>query len=92
MHELHFPLGGHRFRPCLEDVLQMLVEEFGIDTADGALDALAAGREKWRRHQTGAVVRDAPEEAVRVLRELGYMVETPSGGPVFPNVRELRSY
>lgn len=29
MSRIHFPTGGHRFRPTLEDVLQMIEEEFG---------------------------------------------------------------
>lgn len=73
--ELHFPLGGHRFRPCLEDILEVLMEEFGVTAAGDravALEALADGRETWRRTQVAAAVRDAPDEAVRVLTDLGY--------------------
>ena len=40
MADLHFPVGGHRFRPCLEDVLEMLVTELGVDHPDGAIAAL----------------------------------------------------
>ena len=83
--QLHFPLGGHRFRPCLEDILEVLIEEFGIDVPGGDLNAaretLADGRETWRRSQVGAAVRDAPNEAVRVLRELGYDVNWTQPGP-----------
>lgn len=83
--QLHFPVGGHRFRPCLEDLLAVLIDEFGIDVPGGdrqaALDALADGREDWRRSQVGAAVRDAPDEAVRVLRELGYVVHWDSSQP-----------
>lgn len=74
---LHLPLGGPRFRPALEDVLQMTVEEFGVDAADDWRQHLEEGREGWRRTQTRAVVRDAPEEAVSVLRRLGYHVHPP---------------
>ena len=80
----HFPLGGPRFRPCLEDILDVLQDEFGLDVAPGWRQALDDGRAQWRRHQTGAVVRDAPEVAVRVLRELGYQVS----GPEVPERRE----
>ena len=66
----HFPLGGHRFRPCLEDVLHALVVEFGIDRVDGWETAIQQGREQWRRLQLKAAVRDAPEEAAQVLRLL----------------------
>lgn len=77
--DLHFPLGGHRFRPCLEDVLEMLVLELGVDKPAGALEALAAGRAQWRLGQVRTVVRDAPEEAITSLGELGYDVRLREG-------------
>lgn len=87
MTDLHFPVGGHRFRPCLEDVLEMLVTELGVDHPDGAIDALREGRERWRRSQTRTVVRDAPDEAITVLSDLGYDIalrdgcSAPDGSP-----------
>ncbi|MFN8120406.1 MAG: hypothetical protein U0R67_12665 [Micropruina glycogenica] len=75
--DFHFPLGGPRFRPCLQDLIAALQDEFGLDAADGWHDALAEGRATWRRQQVGAAVRDAPQEAVRVLTELGYSVTGP---------------
>lgn len=78
---LHFPLGGPRMRPALEDVLEFLIEEFHIDTAQDAQEVLNQGRAVWRRRQIGAAVRDAPEEAARVLRELDYEVTPPARGP-----------
>lgn len=78
---LHLPLGGPRFRPCLEDVLQFLILEFGIDRADDWENAIHEGRRNWRRVQTGVVVRDSPDEAVRVLKELGYTIEAPQNPP-----------
>jgi hypothetical protein len=77
--DLHFPLGGHRFRPCLEDVLEFLVIEFGVDHPEGALAALQEGRIEWRRRQTRTVVRDDPDDAVAALRSLGYEVNPPPG-------------
>ncbi|CAM2813274.1 MULTISPECIES: hypothetical protein [Dermacoccus] len=91
MDELHFPLGGARFRPALEDVLQMLVEEFGVDAVDGWRKHLAQGRERWRRIQTRAVVRDAPDEAVATLRALGYLVTEPEGEVLDANIKRLQS-
>lgn len=75
--DLHFPVGGHRFRPVLEDVLEMLIDEFGVDHDAGALALLEEARERWRLTQTKAAVRDAPEASVDALRELGYRVEWP---------------
>lgn len=72
---VHFPLGGPRFRPCLEDVLAMIREEFGIDTAADWKTVINEGRAAWRRMQVAAAVRDCPEEAARVLRDdLRYQV------------------
>ena len=86
---LHLPVGGGRMRPALEDLLEFLVRECGVDPAPGWEAALAAGRERWRRHQIGALVRDAPDEAVRVLQENGYVVVPPPGGPKAPKQSSL---
>lgn len=79
---LHFPLGGHRHRPSIEDVLEMLVNEFGIDHAEDARHVLAAGRRRFRSIQTAVGVHDAPEVAATALRELGYVVAAPANTPV----------
>ena len=72
---LHFPVGGERFRPCLEDFLQFLVEECGVDSVDGWSEVVNRGRQQWRRRQLRSTVRDAQEEAADVLRRLGWSVE-----------------
>ena len=80
LHSLHFPVGGPRFRPALEDVLEMLIEEFGVKPVGSvatARRALADARESWRRKQVATVVRDAPSAAVVALKELGYDVIEP---------------
>ncbi|VTR77470.1 hypothetical protein [Cellulomonas hominis] len=74
---LHFPLGGHRFRPALEDVLEMVVREFGLDARDGWEGAIRAGRERWRDVQLRAAVRDDPAAATAALLALGYAVTPP---------------
>jgi len=90
--DLHFPLGGDRFRPCLEDVLEMLIQEFGIDCQDTALDAIRASREAWRTKQIAAAVRDHPESAAASLRELGYSVARPQAGAPQARTDRLRRY
>ena len=72
--DLHFPVGGHRFRPCLEDVLDMLWSEFGIDVQPSAHEAIATGRRGWRAMQLRAAVTDDPHTAVSELRKLGFTV------------------
>ena len=79
MSSLHFPVGGERFRPCMEDVLEFLVREFGIDHNSGWETAVRAGRAKWRRMQFRSTVRDLQDEAAEVLRGHGWTVEAPSG-------------
>lgn len=90
--DLHFPLGGPRYRPCVEDVLQLLVNEFDIETVQGYQEAIDAGRQAWRRRQLGAAVRDIPEEAARVLKELGYTVQPPESGPPEDKIDRLTQY
>lgn len=74
---LHFPLGGHRFRPSFEDVLEMLVREFGLDVRPGWRAAVCSGRTRWRGVQLRAAVRDDPAAAADALRDLGYAVGRP---------------
>lgn len=78
---IHFPLGGHRFRPSLEDVLQLLEVEFGADVGESWPSRLTSARSTFRRKQTAAVVRDCPSEAITTLEEMGYSVTNPSDGP-----------
>lgn len=91
---LHFPVGGSRFRPTLEDVVEMLIEEFGVKPAGSvkaARAALAKSREDWRRTQVATVVRDAPSEAVRALVEMGYRIDPPDEGPKQDKPEKLRA-
>lgn len=81
MSSLHLPLGGSRFRPCLEDFIQFLICECRFDAQPGWQKHVEAGRERWRCRQAAAVVRDVPEKAARVLRDLGYTVEAPDPPP-----------
>ncbi|MET9861915.1 hypothetical protein ABZY93_21840 [Streptomyces smyrnaeus] len=75
--EMHVPVGGHRVRPSLEDVLLFLHREFGIDTVQGWKGVIAQHLEEWRLLQLKSAVRDAPDAAAEVLRKLGYQVEAP---------------
>jgi hypothetical protein len=79
--ELHLPVGGDRYRPCVEDVLTVAINELGAQSRRTAWEALEEGRAEWRRIQLAAAVRDAPMEAVHALRELGWTVK-PSNAAV----------
>ncbi|MEU7850720.1 hypothetical protein AB0B69_25295 [Micromonospora parva] len=89
--KFHFPLGGHRFRPCVEDVLQAVVEEFCVDTVEGWRSAVGEGREQWRKLQLLAAVRDDPGIAARALEELSYKVVPPDSAPA-NNPSRMQAY
>ena len=82
---VHIPVGGPRYRVGLEDFLQMLVQEFGIDAKTNWRAAIDKARLKWRDTQAATAARDTPETAARVLRELGYTVKPPVAGHPDPN-------
>lgn len=92
MDELHFPLGGPRFRPCLEDILEMLVCELGVECSDAGRRVLADERERWRRSQIRTAVRDAPSEAAEVLKELKFRVKAPRRRAPADNAKRLREH
>lgn len=89
---LHLPVGGERFRPCLEDVLQFLVVDCGVDAHNGWQSVVEAGRERWRLRQLGSAVRDAPDKAAAVLAELGWNVERPALSLVPPKAGALTKW
>lgn len=68
---LHFPVGGDRFRPGLEDMLQMAVYEFHIDVTDEWEKPLNYSREEYRERQLKALVREYPDLAWDALTENG---------------------
>lgn len=82
LQSLHLPVGGSRFRPCLEDLLQFLIQECGIDRRDGWRAVVTAGRDRWHTRQLASAVRDMPERAAKALRDLNYVVSSPASGPV----------
>ncbi len=86
---MHIPVGGTRYRPCLEDFLEMLLREFNFDACPGWEAAVRSGRRRWRLLQTRAVVRDSPDTAAAVLGSLGYTVVPPPEGPRAPNEAAL---
>lgn len=77
---LHLPVGGERNRPCLEDIIQFLIEECGVDCLPSWDEAVETGRLRWRQRQVKAVVRDSPADAAEQLGEMGYVIAPPLGG------------
>lgn len=75
---LHFPLGGPRFRPGLEDVLEMLRVEFEIEALDTASTALSEGRAVYRQMQLATAIGDDPLTAAAELERLGFTIALPA--------------
>lgn len=75
LENLHFPVGGRRFRPSLEDILEFL-EKHKIITGfhTGGSAVLERSREQWLRQQLRAAVVDDLHTAISVIRELGFEV------------------
>jgi hypothetical protein len=67
---LHFPTGGRRYRPALEDVIEFLVVEGLTDGRAGWLENLNASRHKYWRRQLSAAIRRDPVTALEVVREM----------------------
>lgn len=72
--KIHIPVGGHRFRPTLEDILHMLILDFNVACHPDWHENLREGRALFRETQTAAVVRDHPLKAAEELRQLGFSV------------------
>lgn len=80
MEELHFPLGGHRFRPTIEDFVEFLDRE-GIHTDWASNDwpeAFTKSRNRWYSRQAKATARRFPKQTAEALADLGWQVTSPS--------------
>jgi hypothetical protein len=72
LERLHFPVGGRRYRPTLEDVVEFLItEELAVPRDQGWKDVLRTEREAFQRIQLRAAIRRDPETAREVLKDLG---------------------
>lgn len=69
--KLHLPVGGRRFRPTLEDLIEFLVNEGFCSGRAGWQQAVKDHRDDWMELQLKAAVRRSPEAAKSILREMG---------------------
>lgn len=69
--DLHFPVGGKRFRPSLEDLIEFLIVEQFVEGRPGWNDAVKEHRERFHRIQLQAAVRRDPDTARVELERLG---------------------
>jgi hypothetical protein len=69
--KLHFPVGGRRYRPTMEDMIEFVVTEGFADGRPAWRTVVDEHRERFREIQLRAAVRRLPDVAVEVLREMG---------------------
>ncbi|MDQ2729471.1 MAG: hypothetical protein M3Y91_16775 [Actinomycetota bacterium] len=69
--DFHFPVGGRRYRPSIEDVVEFIVTEDLADARPGWRDAIMGSRSRWEDRQLRAAVRRNPGPALDQLRRDG---------------------
>jgi len=73
LERLHLPVGGRRFRPTVEDLIEFLITEKLADGNPGWQEHVRRGREGFERRQLRAAIRRHPEDATSALRDLGHI-------------------
>jgi hypothetical protein len=78
LRDFHFPVGGRRFRPTVEDAIDLVVSEGLVRYRTGWAQAVADSRAAWEARQLRAAVRRTPWPAVEQLRRMGWTLTGPS--------------
>lgn len=76
---MHLPVGDRRFRPCLEDLVEMAVRDLNVDAQAGWMSVVASGRARWKAMQTKAAVRDLLQADVAHADDIVAVVEEAAG-------------
>jgi hypothetical protein len=80
LHDLHLPVGGRRFRPTLEDLIEFLVDERLVEAKPHSKQTLERSRTRFHDIQLLATIRRRPGKAAEGLLDLGYKLEEPVPG------------
>ena len=78
LRQLHLPVGGSRYRPTLEDLLEFVILEEMATPRQEWKQAIAKHRGRWQSLQLRAAVRNNPEEAAEELKAAGWKVTAPT--------------
>ncbi|MEV4535877.1 hypothetical protein AB0J82_18835 [Asanoa sp. NPDC049518] len=87
--KLHLPVGGRRFRPSLEDIIEFLVAEKMVEPKAGWDTVVDQERRKYRRKRIAAVVRRNHGSAIQELKRLGYTIIPPNDEGVRAKIAAL---
>ncbi|WP_406168356.1 hypothetical protein [Streptomyces sp. NBC_00996] len=92
--KLHFPVGGRRFRPCLEDVIEFLITERLAKGHPNWEKVVEEGREGFQAVQLRAAMRKRPEVVEAYLSKhgenLGWQRVPPPRSGSFPPQQRRR--
>jgi hypothetical protein len=69
--DLHFPVGGRRYRPALEDVIEFLIAEKLAAARPGWREVLDESRDSFRKLQLRAAIRRDLPTARQALKDFG---------------------
>lgn len=72
--DLHFPVGGRRYRPPLEDIIEFMMMERLVHERAGARALLDRHRDEFRRIQLKAAIKSDVPTAIEALELEGYEV------------------
>ena len=67
--KLHFPVGGRRYRPALEDVIEFLIAEKLAEPARGWKEVIDASRKEFHKRQLRAAIRRDLETAKQAVKD-----------------------
>ncbi len=77
--QIHFPVGGRRYRPSVEDLLTFLDRErIFNDWRPGWEEVVEKSRSLWEERQLRSAVKADAKTAVDKLQEMGYRVTPPA--------------
>lgn len=79
LRDLHLPVGGKRFRPTLEDLIEFVITEEMANPHDGWADVVAEHRRRWQEIQLKAAVRRQQDVAAEALQAAGWILTPPEG-------------
>lgn len=69
--KLHFPVGGRRYRPTIEDMVEFVITEGFADGRKDWRKTVDDHRDKFHEIQLRAAVRRKPDVALEVLKGMG---------------------
>lgn len=73
VHQIHIPVGGYAYRPCLEDFLEFAIDEGLLPEREGWRAAVNMYREEYHRKQLMSLIDKDPETAIEALRRKGHI-------------------